>query len=102
MKVRWTPQALQDRTDIWDYLVVRDTQAALAMDQAFSDALPRLRDFPMSGHEGRISGTRELIPHPSYRLVYEISGDTVWILALIHTARQWPPVKGSAGSGAAD
>ena len=35
---------------------------------------------------------RELIPHESYRLVYEIERETVWVLALVHTARQWPPV----------
>ncbi len=36
---------------------------------------------------------RELIPHESYRLVYEIDDDAVWMLALIHTARQWPPMQ---------
>lgn len=102
MKVRWTPQALQDRADIWDYLVARDAQAALHTDQAFSEALVLLRDFPMSGREGLVAGTRELIGHPSYRLVYEIFGETVWILALVHTARQWPPVNAPRGPHAED
>ena len=31
--------------------------------------------------------------HESYRLVYEIEQETVWILALVHTAKQWPPVR---------
>jgi len=26
-------------------------------------------------------------------LVYEIYGDTVWVLAVIHTKRQWPPMR---------
>lgn len=49
----------------------------------------------MLGHAGRIPGTRELIPHEAYRLVYEIDNgeQTVWVLGLVHTARQWPPVK---------
>ena len=47
----------------------------------------------MRGHGGgQVPGTRELNPHRSYRLVYEIAGDTVWILVLIHTARLWPPL----------
>jgi hypothetical protein len=33
---------------------------------------------------------RELIPHENYRLVYEIQGETVWMLAPVHTARKWP------------
>ena len=34
----------------------------------------------MLGKPGKIPGTRELIPHESYRLVYQIDGETVWIL----------------------
>ena len=38
-----------------------------------------------------VAGTRELIPHPSYRVVYQVEGEAVWVLAVVHTARQWPP-----------
>lgn len=46
------------------------------------------------GAPGKIVGTRELIPHEHYRLVYELDEETgiVWIVTLIHTARCWPPV----------
>ncbi|MDD5280287.1 hypothetical protein [Acidithiobacillus sp.] len=42
---------------------------------------------------GKISSTRELMPHESYRRVYEIYTATVWVLSLVHTAGQWLPVK---------
>lgn len=93
MKVVWTPKAEQDRADIWDYIAVDNPGAAVRMDELFSDAVARLAAHSMMGKTGKISGIRELIPHESYRLVYEIDGDTVWVLALAHTARQWPPVK---------
>lgn len=92
MKVLWTPEAEQDRSAIWDYLEARDRDAALRMDRLFSDAVAGLADFPLLGHEGEIAGTRELTPHRSYRVVYQVSDTTVWILVLIHTARQWPPL----------
>ncbi len=62
------------------------------MDQLFSDAAAALSELPMRGRAGKIPGTRELVPHESYRLVYEIEDETVWVLALVHTARQWPPI----------
>lgn len=93
MKVVWTPEALQDRTDIWDYIAIDSPSAAARMDQLFSGSAAGLSEFPMLGRPGRIPGTRELIPHESYRLVYEIGDQTVWVLALVHTARQWPPVR---------
>ncbi len=93
MKVRWTPEAEQDRAAIWDYPAGRNPQAAVRMDRLFGDAAAGLADFPMLGHEGEVSGTRELTPHRSYRLIYEIVDDVVWILVLIHSARQWPPLR---------
>lgn len=93
MKIVWTPEAEQDRAAIWDYLVARDPTAALRIDQLFSDAIAKLTDFPLLGHAGMVAGTRELTPHRSYRIIYEVVGDTGWILVVIHTARQWPPLQ---------
>ena len=94
MKVVWTPEALQDRIDVWDYIAVDSPRAAARMDELFSDAAAKLAEHPMLGGLGKVPGTRELLAHESYRLVYEIDNETVWILTLIHTARQWPPVRG--------
>ena len=91
MRVLWAPEALQDRADIWDYIAADNPRAAARMDSLFSDAVATLGDHPHLGRTGKIPGTRELVPHESYRLVYEVEQDTVWILFLIHTARQWPP-----------
>ncbi len=93
MRVRWTSQAEQDRADILAYIAVDNVRAALAMDELFGSAAARLADFPRLGKSGLVAGTRELTAHESYRLIYEVAeaDDTVWVLALIHTARRWPP-----------
>jgi addiction module RelE/StbE family toxin len=93
VKVRWTPQAEQDRREVCDYIATDNPRAAARMDELFGIAVARLADFPHLGRVGKIPGTRELIPHESYRIVYEIGGETVWILALVHVARQWPPMR---------
>lgn len=92
MKVIWTPEAERDRDAIWAFIASESPEAAARMDVLFGRAAARLAEFPRSGVDGLVAGTRELIPHSSYRLVYEIRAGTVWIVALIHTARQWPPV----------
>ncbi len=93
MNIRWTPEAEGDRSIIWDYLAARDPAAAVRIDEAFDKAaVARLTDFPSSGHAGKTAGTREVHPHRNYRLVYAIIGETVWILTIVHAARQWPPL----------
>jgi toxin ParE1/3/4 len=93
MMVVWTPEAFQDRLDIWEYIAQDNQVAAAKMDELFSSSASLLADHPKLGKSGKTQGTRELVPHESYRLVYEVNGDTVWILALVHTSRQWPLVR---------
>lgn len=91
MNVIWTPEAEQDRIEVVNHIAADNLRAAAKMDELFGLAAARLAKLPKSGRPAKIPGTRELIPHESYRLVYEIDDDTVWILALVHTSRQWPP-----------
>ncbi len=93
MRVVWAPEALQDRIEIWDYIVADNPGAAVRMDDLFSDSASRLAEHPKPGRPGKVVGTRELVVHEHYRLVCEISNDTVHILTLSHTARLWPPAK---------
>ena len=33
------------------------------------------------------------VVHPNYRMVYRIRGETVSVMAIVHTSRQWPPAE---------
>ena len=85
MRVVWTPEALQDRIDIWDYIAADNPFAAARRDELFSESASRLVEHPKLGRAGKVPGTRELVTHEHYLLVYEINNDTVWILTLIST-----------------
>ena len=93
MRVLWTLAAEQDRADNLDFIALDNPLAAIRMDELFGAAVGRLAEHPLMGRPGQVPGSRELIPHESYRLVYEVQADTVWILALVHTARLWPPTR---------
>jgi addiction module RelE/StbE family toxin len=84
----WPKSQLRADRAIIDYIAVENPNAALKMDQLFSDAVTKLGDFPLFGRAGKIPGTREVIPHASYRLIYEVDEvtSTVWVMALVHTA----------------
>lgn len=90
MNVRWTARARRDRGAIEEYIARDSPQAAAKMDALFSEAVSRLAEHPYIGRVGEAPGTRELIPHESYRIVYEVAESTVFILAIVHTARRWP------------
>jgi plasmid stabilization system protein ParE len=51
-----------------------------------------LATFPEMGKSGRVNQTRELIVQKHYMIVYRVISDRIEIAAVLHTARQWPPV----------
>jgi addiction module RelE/StbE family toxin len=93
MDLFWTPAAIQDRDEIYDYIEADNPVAALALDELFSEKAGRLLDHPGLGQPGRIAGTRELVVHQNYILVYDQVGDLVRVLRVLHAARPWPPLK---------
>lgn len=94
MELVWTPEAIQDRDVIYDHIEADKPAAALALDELFSEKAARLSDYPSLGRLGRVAttrDTRELVTHQNYILVYDLDGDLVRVLRVLHAARQWPP-----------
>jgi addiction module RelE/StbE family toxin len=91
MKLVWARRAALARNDIIDYIADDNVLAALEVDDAITSATLRLEKFPLLGKPGRIDGTRELVVHRHYILVYEVADDAVVILMALHASRQWPP-----------
>lgn len=91
MELLWTPEAIQDREDIYDYIEADNPAAAVALDMLFAARAGSLPNHPNLGKPGRIAGTRELVVHQHYILVYDNVGDRVRVLRVLHAARQWPP-----------
>ncbi|MCP1680686.1 type II toxin-antitoxin system RelE/ParE family toxin [Kerstersia gyiorum] len=91
MKLIWTRPAAADRRGIRAYIAQDNPSAALALDELIAEKAARLVDHPQLGRPGRIAGTRELVAHRNYIVVYDVNGDQVRILRVLHAARQWPP-----------
>lgn len=91
MKLLWTPEAINDREHIYDYIQSDNPPAALALDERFSEIARHLVAHPQMGRPGRVQGTLELVAHPSYILIYDMSKEAIRVLRVLHASRQWPP-----------
>lgn len=90
MKVAWSATARQDRERIARIIARDDRKAAIKLDAKFESAAKGLAIHPLQGRLGRRQGTRELVVHPNYLLVYVADTDVVTILTLLHAAQRWP------------
>ena len=93
MRLVWTEPASLDQKEIREYIAQDNPAAALALDELISEKASRLIDHPGLGRPGRVTGTRELIAHQNYILIYDITQDLVRVLRVLHAARQWPPTR---------
>lgn len=92
MRLIWTSHARDNLREIVSYIWNDNPPAARKIKARIEGLATRVARHPFMGRPGAIAGTREAVPHPSYRIVYQIDENTIFILAVIHTARQWPPV----------
>ena len=91
MRVVWTRVALVHLDEIQDYIALDSPMAAYNVLLDLTEGTTRLLSTnPMAGRLGRARGTRELVfADLPYIVAYRVT-DQVEILAVIHTARQWP------------
>mgnify|MGYP000586061946 CR=1 FL=1 len=88
----WSPEAVADLVALRAYITQDDPAAAQRVAvHILRNVETLLADRPKMGRPGRIRGTRELvIPKTPYIVPYRISGDTIQILRVFHSARRWP------------
>ncbi len=90
MRLVWRPMALADREAIMDYIAQDNIVAALELDELIEEKARALIEHPRRYKPGRIKGTREMVIHPNYVVIYQDSSSEVAILRVLHVARQWP------------
>ena len=92
MRVVWTPASLSDLDEIQDYIAQDSPVSAYrVIVELTTRTRTNLGDFPLMGRLGRARGTRELVfPDLPYIVAYRVTADRVEVLAVIHTAREWP------------
>lgn len=76
-----------DLLGILEFIGEDDPDAALALIREKAEGL-KVR--PRLYRAGRLSGTREMVVHHNYIVVYSIDADVVEILNVKHARQQWP------------
>lgn len=92
MKIVWTEPAIADLDAIRTYIALDSEDYANAVLLEIFASTDRLEQFPQSGRvvpELNDHGTREIIVG-NYRVIYDLSGESVRILSVLHGARQFP------------
>jgi len=90
--IRWTPQAADDLSAIYDF-ISRDSETyARIVTERILDSIDQLEQFPLSGRvvpEMQREDIREIIERP-YRIVYRATKEVVYVLTIFNSSRLLP------------
>ncbi|MDP2785338.1 MAG: type II toxin-antitoxin system RelE/ParE family toxin [Sulfurimicrobium sp.] len=91
MKLRYTPRALLDLTEIHDHIAHENRQVARRVVSLIRKEAEKLQLNPGIGRLGRVEGTRELvIGRYPFIVAYTVAVKEIQVLAVVHTSMLWP------------
>ena len=91
--IHWKKQAINDLIKIGTTIAKDSPTNADKMVDLIEAQVTPLAAHPEMGRTGRKRGTRELVAHESYVVIYRVLTRKIEILRVKHTAQQWPPTK---------
>jgi toxin ParE1/3/4 len=87
----WSVDAETDLDNQADHIALDNPQAAIDTREEIERQVQRLREWPLSGRQGRQPGTRELVVAGTpFIVVYVVDAERVEITRVLHGAQKWP------------
>ena len=90
LDLNWEADALLQYEVLIEFVRDRNEPAAEALARRIDEGVERACHFPEIGRPGRVLGTRELIIHPNYIVVYQITETAIDVLRLLHARQLYP------------
>ena len=89
--IQWKKQAINDLIKIGRHIAKDSLANADATVGMIEDKVQKLSAYAELGRVGRKRGTREMVAHAHYIVIYRVAAKRpVEILRVKHTSQQWP------------
>ena len=90
LQLFWSDESQNDLLTLIEYVAVRNLPAARSLKEAIEQAVVHLAEHPYLFRAGRVPGTREIVVHPNYIIVYQVGNGLIEVLRVMHARRQYP------------
>jgi addiction module RelE/StbE family toxin len=90
LRLEWKELARDDLNQIIEHIADDNPDAAATLADDIEAKAARLPEHPELYRAGRKKGTREMVVHPNYIVIYRVQETVVEILRVKHAAQQWP------------
>lgn len=94
LSVVWRKQAKLELLEIIRYIAKESPQSARGLKERLESSVLPLSDHPYLYRHGRIPGTREIVAHPNYIVIYRITADRIEVVNVLHARQEYPSSAG--------
>lgn len=89
MSIHWHDDAIADLLELITYIAERDPQAAQRLRTRLEAAVATVAEHPYLHQVGRVPGTREIVIHPNFIVVYQVT-HRIEVTSVVHARQNYP------------
>ena len=90
LPIRWRAAALDDLERLIAEIARFNLSAAEDMRDRIESVILPLSNYPYLYRAGRVPGTRELVAHPNYIVIYKVELECIEIVSILHARQRYP------------
>ena len=89
-ELRWRIRAWRQILAIFEYISRENLAAADELIAQIETSIEPALIYPEMFRPGGVAGTRELVAHPNYIVIYRVLPTAIEVAAVIHTRQKYP------------
>lgn len=90
LPVFWRASARANLATIIRFIADESPPAARRMRKLVEDSVLPAAEHPYLYRPGRVPGTREIIAHPNYIVVYRVAAERIEVVSVLHARQEYP------------
>lgn len=90
LPIKWTDEAKTDLYTLIAFIAEENPYAAESLLEQIEESILPTAEHPYMLRAGRVPGTREIVAHPNYILIYQVLNDAILVLSVVHSRCEYP------------
>jgi len=90
LPVLWRASARDQLASIIRFIANESPPAARRLRKLIEESVLPAAEHPYLYRPGRIPGTREIVAHPNYIVVYQVTADRIEVVTVLHARQEYP------------
>ncbi len=90
LPIVWRARARDSLEGIIRHIAERNPIAARRLKAVIEESVVPVAEHPYLFRAGRVPGTREVVAHPNYVVVYRVGADRIEVVHVLHARQKYP------------